>query len=152
MLVVFLILVFILSKYAWGPIINGLKERENEIQGALDLAKKTKEEMAQLKSDNERLIIEANAARDRIIKEAKEAADRLVEAAKDKATAEGNRIIESAREAIRSEQAAAVAQIKREVATLSIDIAEKVLRRELSDKSAQEKLVADLVKDSVKLN
>ncbi len=152
MLVVFLVLVFILSKYAWGPIINGLKERENEIQGALDLAKKTKEEMAQLKSDNERLIIEANAARDRIIKEAKEAADRLVEAAKDKATAEGNRIIESARETIRSEQAAAVAQIRKEVATLSIDIAEKVLRRELNDKSAQEQLVADLVKDSVKLN
>ncbi len=152
MLVVFLVLVFILSKYAWGPIIAGLKERENEIQGALDLAKKTKEEMAKLKSDNERLIVEANAARDRIIKEAREAADRLVEAAKEKATAEGNRIIENAREAIRSEQAAAVAQIKKEVATLSIDIAEKVLRRELSDKSAQEQLVADLVKDSVKLN
>ncbi len=152
MLVVFLILVFILSKYAWGPIINGLKERENEIQGALDMAKKTKEEMAKLKSDNERLIIEANAARDRIIKDAREAADRLVEAAKDKATAEGNRMIESARETIRSEQAAAVAQIRKEVATLSIDIAEKVLRRELSDKSAQEQLVADLVKDSVKLN
>jgi len=152
MLVVFLVLVFILSKYAWGPIINGLRERENEIQGALDMAKKTKEEMARLKSDNERLIIEANAARDRIIKEGKEAADRLIEAAKDKATAEGNRIIESARETIRSEQAAAVAQIKKEVATLSIDIAEKVLRRELNDKSAQEKLVADLVKDSVKLN
>lgn len=152
MLVVFLVLVFILSKYAWGPIINSLKEREEEIQGALDLAKKTKEEMAKLQADNERLIVEANAARDRIIKDAKEAADRLVEAAKDKATAEGNRMIESAREAIRSEQAAAVAQIKKEVATLSIDIAEKVLRRELSDKSAQEKLVADLVKDSVKLN
>lgn len=152
MLVVFLVLVFILSKYAWGPIINGLRERENEIQGALDMAKKTKEEMARLKSDNERLIVEANAARDRIIKEGKEAADRLIEAAKDKATAEGNRIIESARETIRSEQAAAVAQIKKEVATLSIDIAEKVLRRELNDKSAQEKLVADLVKDSVKLN
>ena len=152
MLVVFLVLVFILSKYAWGPIINGLRERENVIQGALDMAKKTKEEMAKLKSDNERLIIEANAARDRIIKEGKEAADRLIEAAKDKATAEGNRIIESARETIRSEQAAAIAQIKKEVATLSIDIAEKVLRRELNDKSAQEKLVADLVKDSVKLN
>jgi len=152
MLVVFLVLVFILSKYAWKPIIDGLNERENEIQGALDLAKKTKEEMAKLKSDNERLIVEANAARDRIIKEAKEAADRLVEAAKDKATAEGNRMIESARETIRSEQAAAVAQIKKEVATLSIDIAEKVLRRELNDKNAQEQLVADLVKDSVKLN
>ena len=152
MLVVFLVLVFILSKYAWGPIISGLQERENEIQGALDMAKKTKEEMAKLKSDNERLILEANAARDRIIKEAKEAADRLVEAAKEKATAEGNRLIEAARETIRNEQVAAVAQIKKEVASLSVDIAEKVLRRELSDKSAQEKLVADLVKDSALLN
>ena len=152
MLVVFLVLVFILSKYAWGPIINGLKEREEEIQGALDMAKKTKEEMAKLKSDNERLIIEANAARDRIIKEAKEASNRLVEEAKDRATAEGNRILEAARETIRNEQAAAVAQVKKEIATLSVEIAEKVLRRELSDKNAQEQLVADLVKDSVKLN
>ena len=152
MLIIFLVLVFILSKYAWGPIIKGLDEREEEIQGALDLAKKTKEEMAKLKSDNERLIIEANAARDRILKDAKDAADRLIEAAKDKATAEGNRMIENAREVIKSEQVAALAQIKKEVASLSIDIAEKVLRRELSDKTAQEKLVADLVKDNVKLN
>lgn len=152
MLVVFLVLVFVLAKYAWGPIINGLKERENEIQSALDLAKKTREDMAKLKSDNDKLILEANAARDRILKEAKEAADRLVEAAKTKATAEGNKLIESAREAIKNEQVAAVAQIKKEVAELSIQIAEKVLRRELADKSAQEKLVADLVKENVSLN
>jgi len=152
MLIIFLVLVFILSKYAWGPIIKGLDDREKEIQGALDLAKKTKEEMAKLKSDNERLIQEANAARDRIIKEAKEAADKLVEAAKEKATAEGNRMIENAREVIKNEQAAAVAQMKKEIAVLSIEIAEKVLRRELSDKSAQEQLVAELLKDKVSLN
>jgi len=152
MVIIFLVLVFILAKYAWGPIIKGLDEREQEIQGALDLAKKTKEEMAQLKSDNERLIIEANAARDRILKEAKEAADRLIESAKEKATAEGNRMIENAREVIKNEQAAAVSQMKKEIATLSIEIAEQVLRRELSDKAAQENLVADLLKDKVKLN
>src|SRR5690606_15501470 len=152
MVIIFLVLVFILAKYAWGPIIKGLDEREQEIQGALDLAKKTKEEMAQLKSDNERLIVEANAARDRILKEAKEAADRLIESAKEKATAEGNRMIENAREVIKNEQAAAVSQMKKEIATLSIEIAEQVLRRELSDKGAQENLVADLLKDKVKLN
>jgi len=152
MVIIFLVLVFILAKYAWGPIIKGLDEREQEIQGALDLAKKTKEEMAQLKSDNERLIVEANAARDRILKEAKEAADRLIESAKEKATAEGNRMIENAREVIKNEQAAAVSQMKKEIATLSIEIAEQVLRRELSDKTAQENLVADLLKDKVKLN
>lgn len=152
MVIIFLVLVFILAKYAWGPIIKGLDEREQEIQGALDLAKKTKEEMAQLKSDNERLIVEANAARDRILKEAKEAADRLIESAKEKATAEGNRMIENAREVIENEQAAAVSQMKKEIATLSIEIAEQVLRRELSDKAAQENLVADLLKDKVKLN
>ncbi|MFA7472083.1 MAG: F0F1 ATP synthase subunit B [Spirosomataceae bacterium] len=152
MVIIFLVLVFILAKYAWGPIIKGLDEREQEIQGALDLAKKTKEEMAQLKSDNERLIVEANAARDRILKEAKEAADRLIESAKEKATAEGNRMIENAREVIKNEQAAAVSQMKKEIATLSIEIAEQVLRRELSDKAAQENLVADLLKDKVKLN
>lgn len=152
MVIIFLVLVFILAKYAWGPIIKGLDEREQEIQGALDLAKKTKEEMAQLKSDNERLIVEANAARDRILKEAKEAADRLIESAKEKATAEGNRMIENAREVIKNEQAAAVSKMKKEIATLSIEIAEQVLRRELSDKAAQENLVADLLKDKVKLN
>ncbi len=152
MLVVFLTLVFILAKYAWGPIINGLKERENDIQSALDLAQKTRQDMARLKSDNEKLILEANAARDRILKDAREAGERLVENAKAKATSEGNRLLENAKEAIRNEQIAAIAQIKKEVASLSIDIAEKVLRRELDDKSAQEKLVADLIKDNASLN
>lgn len=152
MLVVFLALVFILAKFAWGPIINGLKEREHEIQSALDLAKQTKADMAKLKSENEALIVEANATRDRILKDAKEAGERLVEAAKAKATAEGNKIIDGARETIKNEQAAAISQIKKEVATLSIEIAEKVLRRELGDKTAQDQLVADLIKDNVKLN
>ncbi len=144
MLVVFLLLVFILSKFAWKPIIAGLKEREHEIQSALDLAEKTKAEMAQLQSDNQKLIAEANAARDRIIREAKEAGDNLIAAAKEKATAEGNKVIESARETIRNEQQAAVSQLKKEVAALSLQISEQVLRRELSDKPAQEKLIADL--------
>ena len=151
MLVVFLLVVFILAKFAWKPIINGLKERENEIQGALDLAERTKAEMIQLKSDNEKLIVEANAIRDRILRDAKEVADRTILESKDKAVVEAQKIIESARETIRTEQQVAVAKIRKEVATLSLEIAEKVLHRELKDKESQEKLIADLA-SSARLN
>ncbi|PWJ58225.1 F-type H+-transporting ATPase subunit b [Dyadobacter jejuensis] len=144
MLVVFLLVVFILAKFAWKPIINGLKERENEIQGALDLAEKTRAEMAQLKADNQKMIAEANAVRDSILKDAKEAADRTIAASKEKAALEGQRMLDAARETIRNEQQLAVKQIRNEVATLSIDIAEKVLNRELKDKAAQQSLVAEL--------
>ena len=144
MLVVFLLVVFILAKFAWKPIIAGLKERENEIQGALDLAEKTRAEMVQLKEDNQKMIAEANAIRDTIIKEAKEAADRTIAASKEKATIEGQRMIDIARDTIRNEQEMAVKKIRTEVATLSIEIAEKVLNRELKDKAAQQALVADL--------
>ena len=151
MLVVFLLVVFILAKFAWKPIINGLKERENEIQGALDLAERTKAEMIQLKSDNEKLIVEANAIRDRILRDAKDAADRTILESKDKAVIEAQKIMDSAREAIRTEQQIAVAKIRKEVATLSLEIAEKVLHRELKDKESQEKLIADLA-SSARLN
>jgi F-type H+-transporting ATPase subunit b len=151
MLVVFLMVVFILAKFAWKPIINGLKERENEIQGALDLAERTKAEMIQLKSDNEKLIAEANAVRDRILRDAKEAADRTILESKDKAAVEAQKIIESARETIRTEQQVAVSKIRKEVATLSLEIAEKVLHRELKDKESQEALIADLA-SSARLN
>ncbi|WP_025762266.1 F0F1 ATP synthase subunit B [Dyadobacter tibetensis] len=151
MLVVFLLVVFILAKFAWKPIINGLKERENEIQGALDLAEKTRAEMAQLKADNQKMIAEANAIRDSILKEAKEASDKTIAASKEKAALEGQRMIDAARETIRSEQELAVKKIRTEVATLSIDIAEKVLNRELKDKAAQQALVAELA-SSASLN
>jgi F-type H+-transporting ATPase subunit b len=151
MLVVFLLVVFILAKFAWKPIINGLKERENEIQGALDLAERTRAEMVKLKSDNEKLIAEANAIRDQILRDAKDAADRTILESKDKAAVEAQKMIESAREAIRNEQQLAVSKIRKEVATLSLEIAEKVLNRELKDKEAQEKLIAELA-SSARLN
>lgn len=144
MLVVFLLVVFILAKFAWKPIIKGLKDRENEIQGALDLAERTRAEMVQLKSDNEKLIAEANAVRDQILRDAKDAADRTIAESKDKAVIEAQKIIDSARETIRNEQQVAVSKIRKEVATLSLEIAEKVLHRELKDKEAQEKLIAEL--------
>ncbi|REA61707.1 ATP synthase F0 subunit B [Dyadobacter luteus] len=151
MLVVFLLVVFILAKFAWKPILNGLKERENEIQGALDLAERTKAEMVQLKSDNEKLIAEANAVRDRILRDAKAAADRTIQESKDVASVEAQKIIESARETIRQEQQVAVSKIRKEVATLSLEIAEKVLQRELKDKEAQQSLISELAA-SARLN
>lgn len=151
MLVVFLLVVFILAKFAWKPIIKGLKDRENEIQGALDLAEKTRAEMIKLKSDNEKLIAEANAVRDQILREAKDAADRTIAESKDKAAVEAQKMIESAQAAIRNEQQLAVSKIRKEVATLSLEIAEKVLQRELKDKEAQEKLIAELA-SSARLN
>ena len=151
MLVVFLLVVFILAKFAWKPIIKGLKDRENEIQGALDLAERTRAEMIQLKSDNEKLIAEANAVRDQILRDAKDAADRTILESKDKAAVEAQKMIDSARDAIRNEQAVAVSKIRKEVATLSLEIAEKVLQRELKDKEAQEKLIAELA-SSARLN
>lgn len=148
MLVVFVILVVILRVAAWKPIMNGLKEREHQIQSALDLAEKTRADMTKLQSDNEKLLAEARAERDSILKSAKEAADRIIAESKEKATVEGKRIIEDAREAIDNERAALLAQIKKEIVTVSLDIAEKVLRKELSDKSTQEKLVADLAQEA----
>jgi F-type H+-transporting ATPase subunit b len=151
MVVVFLLLFFILRKYAWKAIIEGLKEREHEIQSALDLAQKTKQEMAALQANNAKLLIEANAERDRILREAKDAADKMIATAKDSAVLEGEKMIENARTAIKNEQAAAISQIKKEVSVLSLQIAEKVLNQELKDKSSQEKLIADLA-ENVRLN
>jgi F-type H+-transporting ATPase subunit b len=151
MLVVFLMVVFILAKFAWKPIIKGLKDRENEIQGALDLAERTKAEMIKLKSDNEKLIVEANAVRDRILRDAKEASDRMIAESKDRAAVEGQKMIDSARDTIRNEQQAAISKMRKEVATLSLEIAEQVLHRELKDKESQEKLIADLA-SSARMN
>ena len=144
-LIFFLLLFFVLAKYAWKPILATLKEREGQIEGALRLAEQTRAEMTQLKANNDKLQAEARADRDQIIKAAKVASDKMINEAKDKAAAEGKRIIEDAREAINNERNAIVAQMKKEVVTLSLDIAEKILRKELSDKPSQEKLVTELV-------
>lgn len=143
--VIFLTLFFILRKFAWNGILGALKDRENEIDSALRMAEETRAEMAKLKSDNEKLIAEARAEKDKIIKEAKDAANNLITEAKNKATAEGNRIMQDAREAIEQERVAVVDQMRKDVAKLSIEIAEKVLKKELADKKSQEALVSDLL-------
>lgn len=146
--VVFLAIFFILSRFAWKPITASLKEREQNIQSALDLAEKTRLEMEKLQSDNQKLLAEARAERDVILRGAKETADRMIVEARDKAAAEGQRVLEQARESMKNERQALVSQLKKEVVTLSLGIAEKVLRKELADKSAQEKLVQDLVSNA----
>jgi F-type H+-transporting ATPase subunit b len=146
--VVFGITFFLLSKFAWKPITQSLKEREDNIQGALDLAEKTRADMSKLKAENEQILAQARIERDTILKGAKETADKMVADARDKAAAEGQRMLEQAREAMANERQALVASMKKEVVNLSIEVAEKVLRRELSDKASQEKLVQDLVASS----
>ncbi len=146
--IVFLGLFFILRTFAWKPITDSLNERENNIQSALDLAEKTRLEMTALKADNEKLLVQARQEREVILRGAKEIADKMVADSRDKAESEGRRMLEQAREAMQNERQALVAQMKKEVVTLSLDIAEKVLRKELSDKTAQEQLVSDLVSNS----
>lgn len=152
MIIVFSCLVFLLSKFAWKPIINGLKEREAEIEGALKMAEETRAEMAKLKADNDKLIAEARLERDQIIKEAKEASNRLVNEAKEEAQAQSAKILEDAKAAIAHERSVMVAQVKKDVAALSIEIAEKVLRKELADQAAQHSYVDALVADASRLN
>lgn len=151
MLLVFGILVFFLAKFAWKPILGALKEREDSIDSALRMAEETRAEMAKLKADNDRIIAEARLERDKIIREAKNASDNMIAEAREKAVAEGNKIIADTREAIQQERTAMVAQMKKDVAAFSIEIAEKVLRKELSDKKVQESLVSNLISEA-KLN
>jgi F-type H+-transporting ATPase subunit b len=143
-LLFFGLLVLLLKKFAWKPIMEALDEREGQIQGALDLAQETRAQMEKLQADNQKLLTEARAERDAMLKTAKESADRLIADAKDKASVEAKRIMDDARDAITNERVSIMAQMKKEVVTLSLGIAEKVLRKELADKPAQEKLIAEL--------
>lgn len=148
MALVFGILVFFLKKFAWKPILSSLKEREDSIESALRMAEETRAEMAKLKSDNDKILAEARAERDKMIRDAKNITDKMIADAKDKAVAEGNKIIADAREAIQQEKTAMVSQMKKDMASFSIEIAEKVIRRELSDKASQEALVSSLISEA----
>jgi len=147
MSVSFLSLMFILKKFAWKPILNMLSEREQNIAEALNTAKKAREEMAALKADNERLLNEARLERDRMLKEARDTKDSIIAEAKGKAQQEANKIMEQTRETILSEKNAAITELKNQVAGMSIEIAEKILRSELSSDEKQKALVQNLLKD-----
>lgn len=147
----FLLLLFILGKFAWKPIMGAVHERETSIQEALDAAVKAKAEMARLTNENENLLKQARAERDLLLKEAKTIADKLVAEAREAAQAEGNKMIEKAKQEIESQKSAALNEVKGQVANLSLEIAAKVLRQQFEDSSKQEALVSELLKD-VKLN
>lgn len=147
----FLIVVFILSKFAWKPILNSLKERETSIEDALNAAKKAKDEVANMKAENEALLQEARMERDRMMKEARDTKDAIISEARTKAKTESDRLLAIARESIQNEKMAAITELKNQVATLSIEIAEKVIRQQLANDEKQKALVSDLLKD-VKMN
>ncbi len=149
--ILFIALLLLLKKYAWGPILNAVNEREEGIKNALAEADKARQEMQNITADNERILNEARAERDAMLKEARDMKTNMIEEAKDEAKAQGNKLIEQAKTAIQNEKVAAIAEIKSQVANLSIDIAEKVVKEELSNKDKQLKLVEQLLGE-VKLN
>ena len=151
MIVTFGIVLFLLKKFAWKPILTFLSEREQSIQNALDAAKKAKEEMASLQANNEKILNQAKLERDQLLKEGREMKDSIIAEAKTKASGEAEKILASARENIQNEKMAAVTELKNQVAKLSIEIAEKILREELSSADKQKALVKTLLED-VNLN
>jgi len=150
-LLAFLVVFFILAKFAWPVILKGLKEREEGIADAIETAKNVKAEMAQLKNENEALLAKAREERAGMIKDAKETADKMIADAKQKAKAEYDRIVTDAQQAITQQKNAALTDVKNQVGALVVEVAEKVLRRELGGKEAQESYIKDLT-DAVKLN
>jgi len=141
MLVSFSIVLFILKKFAWKPILESLKEREDSIEESLNSAKKAKEEIAKMQASNEQLLKEARQERDQIVAEAKDLGEKFVKEAKNRASEEADKLIEKARQSIENEKSAAINEIKNTVASLSIEIAEKLLKSELSDKKKQQTLI-----------
>ena len=145
--IVFCLLLFLLAKFAWKPILNAVNAREQKISEALELAVKTQAEMKALKAENDQILKEARAERDNILKEAKEAANTMIEDAKSKSKVEAQKIVDAARLNINSEKAAAIAEIKTHVATLAVEIAEKVVRGELASDEKQKALAEKLAGD-----
>ena len=151
MLLAFSVVLLILKKFAWKPILNALKDRENSIEQALRAADKAKEQMAKMQADNEKILAEARLERDKLIKEAREMKDQIISDARQKAQEEGNKMIDAARHVIQNERAAAVDQIKEMVAALSVDIAQKLLQKQLEDEKSQKELIGKVL-GQTKLN
>lgn len=142
---VFCILFFLLAKFAWRPILNAVKDREASIENALNAAEQAKKEMQELSANNEVLLNQARAERDEMLKDARAVKDKMISDAKVTANAEAERIIASAKEAIQHEKLAAITELKNQVATLSIEIAEKILKQELSTAEKQKSLIDNAV-------
>ena len=149
--IVFLLLLIVLKKYAWQPILTAVDERNKSIEDALKAADKAKKEMLALNTDNERILTEAKKERDALLKEGREIKDNIIAEAKDKAKIESDKILITTKEQINNEKMKAITELKNQVAEMSIDIAEKILKSELSDKNKQKELIAEALKSN-KLN
>lgn len=147
----FLLLLWLLKRYAWKPILGAVKSREASIVSALAAAEEAKKEMQNLTADSEKLLKEARAEREAMLKDAREIKEKIVADARDQAQVEGEKLIKQAQATIESEKKAAVADIRNQVAELSVAIAEKVIREKFSDKGKQLELVDTMLKD-IKLN
>ena len=146
--IVFLILLIVLKKYAWKPILSAVDERNKSIEDALKAADKAKNEMQALNTDNERILMEAKKERDALLKEGREIKDNIIAEAKDKAKVEADKILTTAKEQINNEKMKAITELKNQVAEISIDIAEKILKSELSDTNKQKELIAEALKSN----
>lgn len=149
--ITFLILLYLLGRFAWKPILGAVRKREHSIKEALASAEKAREEMAQLKSENEKILQEARNERDEILKDARSMREKMIADAKSQANTEADKMIESAREQIQNEKMRAVTDLKNLVGSLSIEIAEKILRQELDNPEKQKELVNRQLED-FKLN
>jgi len=149
--VILIVLLLLLAKFAWKPIMTAITAREVGIASAISAAENARKEMQALQADNQRILNEARAERDAMMKEAREIKEKMIADAKAAAQAEGDKIIEQAKASINSEKNAAMAELKNQVSSLSVDIAEKLLKTELSNKEAQNSLVTKML-DDVKLN
>ena len=143
----FVALLLLLKKFAWKPILDAVNERETSIKDSLSAAEKARDDMEAVQADNKRILKEARAERDALLAEAKTASVQIVNQAKEDAKAAADNITDQAQETIQNEKIAAINELKGQVASLSIDIAEKVLQTELKDKATQEQLVAQLVSE-----
>ena len=145
--IIFVALLFLLKKVAWKPILGAVKEREDSINEALKSADNARKEMQNLNADNERILKEARAERDTLLKEARVMKDNIITEAKEEAQVQANKVVEQAQATIQAEKQAAISDLKNQVAELSVSIAEKVVRAELSDEKKQVKLVEDMLKE-----
>jgi F-type H+-transporting ATPase subunit b len=145
---IFIGLLFLLRKYAWGPILSAVNERETSIKDALASAEAARSEMEVLQSDNQRILKEARAEKEAMLKEAQSTRAELINTAKEEAQQEADKILTQAQEAIQNEKRAAISELKEQVGSIAMDIAEKVLKKELESKDKQVELIAQLLQDS----
>lgn len=150
-LVIFIGLIFLLKKFAWKPILDTINKREEDIKEALISAKNARKEMQDLQENNQRILQEARSERDNMLKEAREIKEKIIADSKGEAQIQGQKMIEQAKEAIKSERDKAISELKSQISVLSIEIAEKLLKEELKDKEAQKKMIEKMLTD-IKLN